>query len=67
MLTDILTLTAAIFAVSTICRVLICNGEKRVEKARLKKTQKAREYQHLIKLMPDVVWTPEIYNETYNF
>ncbi len=67
MLRELLTLTALILTVSAIVRALLRSGEKRVDKAREKRTQKAREYQHLINSMPDVIWTAEIYQETYNF
>lgn len=42
-------------------------SEKKIEKARRKKTEKARAYQKLSRDMPDVVWTQEIYDQTYKF
>ncbi len=40
---------------------------RRVERARIKKTEKARSYKALMESMPDVVWTDQIYAATYNF
>lgn len=42
-------------------------GSKKVEKARCRKTKKARQYQELSRQMPDVVWTQEIHDQTYKF
>jgi len=47
--------------------VYIWPNGKKVDKARCKKTAKAREYQEISKQMPDVVWTQEIYDQTYKF
>lgn len=66
-------MNAAIIAIAAISclAVLELKGvkaqEKTVERARRKKTDKARNYQALIESMPDVIWTDEIYNEAYNF
>lgn len=66
-------MNAAIIAIAAISclAVLELKGvkaqEKTVERARRKKTDKARSYQALIESMPDVIWTDEIYNEAYNF
>lgn len=41
--------------------------ERRVERARCKRTAKAREYQMLMRSLPDAVWPAEIYNAAFNF
>lgn len=42
-------------------------GDRKVEKARKIKTEKAKGYQEMSEQMPDVVWTDEIYDQTYKF
>lgn len=41
--------------------------ELRIERARCKRTAKAREYQMLMKSIPDAVWPAEIYSIAFNF
>lgn len=41
--------------------------ERRIERARCKRTAKAREYQMLMRSIPDAVWPAEIYSIAFNF
>ena len=41
--------------------------ERRVEQARRKRSNKARSYQKLMTDLPDVIWTQEIYEQSFNF
>ena len=41
--------------------------ERRVERARCKKSAKARSYQTLMRDLPDVVWPDDVYRVAFNF
>ena len=40
---------------------------RRFDRARCRRTAEARGYQQLMREMPDVIWTDEIYRVTFNF
>jgi len=64
-------LTRLFLMLAVLLAILAANtaeaSARRVERARIKKTEKARSYKQLMDSMPDVVWTAEIYAATYNF
>ena len=41
--------------------------ERRVERARCKRTGKARQYQALMRDLPDCIWPDEIYKAAFKF
>lgn len=68
---DVKMITRLFLMLAVLLAILAANtreaSERRVERARIKKTDKARSYKALMDSMPDVVWTAEIYAATFKF
>lgn len=66
-----MTAIVTIFAVSFFLVLALVHTKeaqaRRVEQARRKTTDKARSYQRLMDSLPDVIWTRDIYEATFNF